>query len=72
MANAYTEVQINLTTSFANADDYVAFASLVVWADPSNFSVIVRNKGQSLFTLRIWNGYSQAIDTNIEWMVMHI
>lgn len=71
-ANTYTEVRIDLPVSYTDGDSYVAFASVIVWADPSKFSCIVRNKTSNSFALRIWNGNSSATSVDIDWMTMQL
>lgn len=71
-ANTYTEVRIDLPVSYTDGDSYVAFASLIVWADPSKYSCIVRNKTSNSFALRIWNGNSSATSVYIDWMTMQL
>lgn len=69
-ANSQTEVSITLDTPILT--DYVVSTEIVFYGSANTFSKIVRDRGQSSFTLRVYNSNNVAVTVEIDWIAIPV
>lgn len=69
-ANSQTEVNIPLITPILT--DYAVICSIVIWSTANTFQYVVRDRAQSSFTLRVWNGTASTASVEIDWIAIPV
>lgn len=69
-ANSQTEVSVSLDTPILT--DYVVSAEIVFYGSANTFAMIVRDRGQSSFTLRVYNSNNVAVTVEIDWIAIPV
>lgn len=69
-ASGQTEVNVALDTPITS--DYIVCANIVFYGTANTFALIVRDRGQSSFTLRVYNSNNVAVSVEIDWIAIPI